>query len=68
MEHPKKVLGVMFISHDQTSEVLQPGKKPLDFPAPPASLQPEASFLLIDLKPDSIWDATCFLQAIASSS
>jgi hypothetical protein len=40
MEHPKKVLGVTFISHDQTSEVLQPGKKPLDFPAPLVSLQP----------------------------
>jgi hypothetical protein len=23
MEHPKKVLGVTFISHDQTSKVLQ---------------------------------------------
>ena len=40
MEHPKKVLGVTFISHDQTSEVLQPGKKPLDLPAPMVSLQP----------------------------
>jgi hypothetical protein len=40
MEHPKKVLGVTFISHDQTSEILQPGKKPLDFPAPLISLQP----------------------------
>jgi hypothetical protein len=26
-------VGVTFLSHDQTSEVLQPGKKPLDFPA-----------------------------------
>jgi hypothetical protein len=40
MEHPKKILGVTFISHDQTSEVLQPGKKPLDFPAPLVPLQP----------------------------
>jgi len=32
MEHSKKVLCVTFISHDQTSEVLQPSKKPLDFP------------------------------------
>jgi hypothetical protein len=37
--HPKKVLGVTFISHDQPSKVLQPGKKPLDFPAPLVSLQ-----------------------------
>src|SRR5712691_4214868 len=44
MEHPEKVLGVTFISHDQTSEVLQPGKKPLDFPAPLVSLQ--ATFIL----------------------
>ncbi|HWO35989.1 MAG TPA: hypothetical protein VNO32_44935 [Candidatus Acidoferrum sp.] len=29
MDEPKKV-GVTFISHDQTSEVLQPVKKPLD--------------------------------------
>ena len=40
MEHPKKVLGVTFISHDQTSKVLQPSKKPLDFPPPLVSLQP----------------------------
>jgi hypothetical protein len=40
MEHPKTILGVTFISHDQTSEVLQPGKKTLDFPALLVSLQP----------------------------
>jgi hypothetical protein len=40
MEHPKKLLGVTFISHDQASKVLQPSKKPLDFPTPLVSLQP----------------------------
>ena len=40
MEHPKKVLGVRFKSHDQTSKVLQPSKKPLDLPAPLVSIQP----------------------------
>jgi hypothetical protein len=40
MEHPKKVLSVTFISHGQTSKVLQPSKKLLDFPAPLVSLQP----------------------------
>jgi hypothetical protein len=39
MEHPKKVLGVTFISHNYTSKVLQPGKKPFDFPAPFVSLE-----------------------------
>jgi hypothetical protein len=39
MEHPRKVLGVTFISHDQTSKVLQSSKKPRDFPAPLVSLQ-----------------------------
>ncbi len=32
MEHAEKVLGVTFISNDQTPEVLQPGKQPFDFP------------------------------------
>jgi hypothetical protein len=40
MEHPKKVLVVTFISNDQTPEVLQPGKQPLDFPPSSVSLQP----------------------------
>jgi len=40
MKHPKKVLGVTFIVHDQTSEVLEPSQKPLDFRAPLVSLQP----------------------------
>ena len=40
LEHPEKVFCVTFIPNDQTPEVLQPGKKPLDFPAPLVSLQP----------------------------
>jgi hypothetical protein len=40
MEHSKKVFSVTFISREQTSEVLQPGKKPLDLRAPLVSLQP----------------------------
>jgi len=39
MEHPKKVLGVTFISHDHTAKVLQPCKKSLDFPASPIPLE-----------------------------
>ena len=31
MEHPEEVFGVTLISNDQTPEVLQPGKQPLDF-------------------------------------
>ncbi len=54
MEHPKKVFGVTFISHDQTSEVLQPGKKPLDFPAPLVSLQP-TSILARVLSIPTMW-------------
>jgi hypothetical protein len=54
MEHPKKVLSVTFISHDQTSEVLQPSKKPLDFPAPLVSLQP-TSILARVLSIPTMW-------------
>jgi hypothetical protein len=31
VQHPEKVFGVTFISNDQTPEVLQLGKQPLDF-------------------------------------
>jgi hypothetical protein len=40
LEHPEKVFGVTFISNDQSPEVLQPGKQPLDFPPSSVSLQP----------------------------
>ena len=40
LEHPEKVFGVTFISNEQTPEVLQPGKQPLDFPPSSVSLQP----------------------------
>jgi hypothetical protein len=40
LEHPEKVLGVTFMPNDQTPEVLQPGKQPLDFPPSSVSLQP----------------------------
>jgi hypothetical protein len=40
IKHPEKVLGVKVTSHDQTPEVLQPGKQPLDLPPSSISLQP----------------------------
>jgi len=40
LKHPEKVLGVTLISNDQTPEVLQPGKQPLDLPHSSMSLQP----------------------------
>src|ERR1700758_5607867 len=40
LQHPQKVLGVTFVSDDQTPEVLQPGKQSLDFPSSPISFQP----------------------------
>jgi hypothetical protein len=40
LQHPEKVLGVTFISNDQTPEVLQPGKQLFDFPPAPVSFQP----------------------------
>jgi hypothetical protein len=36
----RAVFGVTFISNDQTPEVLQPGKQPLDFPPSSVSFQP----------------------------
>jgi len=40
LKHSEKVLGVTFISNDQTPEVLQLGEQPLDFPPSPVSFQP----------------------------
>jgi len=40
LKHPEKVLGVTFIPNDETPEVLQPGKQPLDLPPSSISLQP----------------------------
>ncbi len=40
MEHRKKVLAATFISDDQTTEVLQPGKESLYFPPSPIPLEP----------------------------
>jgi hypothetical protein len=33
IEHPKKVLSVSFVAHDQPAEVLQPSKQPFNLPA-----------------------------------
>jgi hypothetical protein len=46
MEHAEKVLGVTFISNDQTPEVLQPGKQPFDFP-PAVSSRARAGMILV---------------------
>ena len=40
LKHTNKVLRVTFISNDQTPEVLQPGKQPLDLPPSSISLRP----------------------------
>jgi hypothetical protein len=39
LKHPEKIVGVTFISNDQTPEVLQPGKQSLDVSASSISLQ-----------------------------
>ena len=44
----------MFISNDQTPEVLQPGKEPLDFPPSSVSLQPTSILSRIPAVP-TMW-------------
>lgn len=39
MQKLLKVLGMVFVAHDQAAEVEQPGKEPLDLPAPPVTTQ-----------------------------
>jgi hypothetical protein len=40
LKHTEKVLGVTFLSNDQTPEVLEPIKQPLDLTPSSISLQP----------------------------
>jgi hypothetical protein len=54
LEHPEEVFGVTLISNDQTPEVLQPGKQPLDFPPSPVSLQPTSVLARIPSVP-AMW-------------
>jgi hypothetical protein len=35
VEHPEKILCISFVAHDQSPEVLQPGKQSLNLPASP---------------------------------
>jgi hypothetical protein len=58
LEHPEKVFGVTFISNDQTPEVLQPGKQPLDFPPSLVSLQPTSILSRIPSVP-AMWSNEC---------
>jgi len=44
MQERSKYLGLSFISHDQSAEVLQPGDDPFDFPA--SSITSEVSAVL----------------------
>jgi hypothetical protein len=44
MEHAqKKVVGLTFLMHDDTSNFVQPHKQLLDFPAPLVSLPPTST-------------------------
>src|SRR5262249_37972663 len=56
LDHPEKVFGVRFISNDQTPEVLQPGKQPLDFPPSSVSLQPTSILSRIPSVP-AMWSS-----------
>jgi hypothetical protein len=54
LKHPEKVLGVTFVSDDQTPEVLQPGEQSLDFPSSSVSFQP-TSILSRVLSVPTMW-------------
>src|SRR5262249_24747457 len=49
MDHAEKVLSVSFISHNQTAEVLQPGKQPFD--PPTVTVSSQASPILSSVLP-----------------
>ncbi len=39
MKHGQEVFGVIFPTSDQPARIMQPGKEPLHFPAPPVAAQ-----------------------------
>jgi len=44
VKHSKKVLSISFVTDDESSEVLQPGKQPFDLPTSP--IPPHAAQVL----------------------
>jgi len=54
MEDPEKILGISFVSNDQPTVVLQPGKQPFNFP--PTAIPSQASQILSFVFPvTAVW-------------
>lgn len=47
LHHSKKVLSMVLVANPKTAEVVQPGKQPLDLPAPPVPTQRTAILSLL---------------------